>query len=392
VTTTAFDHLAIGTPKSLFEWGEYFRERPVEYSEAHGGFWTVSRHEDIVAVLKAPSVFVSSRGTTIPSMNNPVPSLPTQADEPKHRYYRALIAPFLTPGAVGRLTSDIQGIVTHAIDAFIEGGTADLVTELAQPIPAKVMSRAFGLSDEDSDSVSTTFAKIVAAGTLGDSVAQALAFEQFMDWVKHKLGSSRSSSGGDLVAAILSAKAKDGLSDEECEGILWTAASAATETTAHAIGHGVNLLDVFPSVRAQLVADSTLIPGAVEEILRLGSPTFMMKRTVASPTELGGAHLGAGDQVMIAFGWGNHDGMFFENVQEFDLQRLPNQHLSFGYGIHKCSGMHLARAEVRIALESVLARLPDYERTLEVSPSLHSGVHWAFDSFPVRFTPGPRIA
>jgi cytochrome P450 len=263
--TISFDHTSLNNQKELFEWGEYFRGRPVEYSEAHGGFWVVSRHEDLVHVLKNPDVFASGSGTTLPSIGLPVPALPTQSDEPKHRFYRTLLAPFLTPGSVARKESAIRQIISNAIDTFIERGEADLVTELAQPIPAQVMARTFGFNEDEASFVSETFAAIMKARTLGDSEGQRVAVDQYMAWVRAQLSSRRSRPREDLASTIVAAQIEGSpLGDEECEGILWTAAAGAIETTAHAIGHSLHLLAEFPDIRARLLAEPSLIQAAVE--------------------------------------------------------------------------------------------------------------------------------
>jgi cytochrome P450 len=386
-----FDHTKLRNDRDLFAWGDYFRARPIEYSTAHGGFWVVSRHEDLLEVLKNPSLFASSGGTTIPAMGQPVPALPTQSDEPNHRHYRAIITPFLTPGAVAEQSGTIRDIVSDLIDTFIERGEADLVAELSQPIPAMVMARAFGFTAAEAQFVAEQFSAIMMAGTIGDVDAQGAAVDKYMAWVRARLAERRAAPGSDLASAIVAAKI-DGipLSDEECEGILWTAAAGAVQSTGHAIGHALYLLAKHPEVRAQLLVDRTLVPVAVEEMLRLQAPTFMMKRTVTQATEIGGVQLRLGDQVLMVFGWANHDGQVFTNPEDFDLHRARNPHLTFGHGIHKCSGMHLARAELALVVEAVLARLPDYQLVSEVRPTLHAGLLWGHDALPVRFTPGHR--
>jgi cytochrome P450 len=391
MTMSSFDHAELQHDE-LFEFGSRFLEElPITWTESHGGYWVVTRHADIVAMLKDHRRFLSSGGVTIPPMGQPVPVLPTESDEPSHRYYREALQPLLTPGAVASNETAIRDIVSNAIDAVIESGEADMISDIAQPVPVLAMAQTMGFDAADAQYVFETFSALVEAGTRHDLEAQGAAVTGYITWLHQKLDERRADPRNDLPSAVLAVR-RDGrpLSDEECVGILWAGAAGAVETTAHAIGHALDLLDAHRGVRDRLRADPALIPNAVEEVLRLNSPTFMMKRTVSEDTFFGGVDMKAGQQVLVCFGWANYDASVFDDPDAFRLDRSPNHHLSFGYGIHKCVGMHLARQELRIVLEEVLQRMPDYERTSETLPRLRAGIMWGFDSVPVRFTLGPR--
>jgi cytochrome P450 len=161
------------------------------------------------------------------------------------------------------------------------------------------------------------------------------------------------------------------------------------DTTKHSIGHAIYNLGVRPELRRRLIENPKLISAAVEENLRMDAPAYMTARHVAEDIEIGGVQMRAGERVMLVYGFGNHDENAFSCPEEFRLDRQGNNHLSFGHGIHTCVGMHLARIEIRIAIEEVLARMPDYELIVPIpEPKVRGGLMWAFDGLPVRVRSG----
>lgn len=386
--TIAFDH---GDPRisdALRAWGRQLQASPsLPYSDAHGGFYVVSRQADICAVARDTEHFSSAQGITIPPLANPVPSIPAEADEPMHRHYRAALSEYLTPGAVRRYEDDIRGLVTRTIDEFVERGEADLVGDLAARIPTLATARVFGFDPDEAVRFDRGFRAVVeAAGA--DVDTQVRAVNDFIAFLKTRIDERRAAPRDDAISSIATFEA-DGraFTDDECLGLLWSIAGAATDTTRHAIGHTLYHIHENPDVREQAIADPALIPVVVEECLRLEAPAFSIARTVVREVTVADTTLHPGDRVLLVYGWGNRDAALFENPDELVVgRRNVMQHCTFGKGIHTCIGMHLARMEVRLVVEQVLERLPDYRLSVPAGPQLAGGLMWGFDSLPATFT------
>jgi cytochrome P450 len=176
------------------------------------------------------------------------------------------------------------------------------------------------------------------------------------------LAERRDSPADDLMSALLAAQGDGGgLSDDDLLGFCFLLLVAGNDTTTSLIGNGVELLARYKEQRAELAADPTLIPAAVEEMLRIESPTQALSRTAMRDVELHGSTILAGSRVMLLWGSANLDDREFADPEEFDIHRRAPRHLGFGHGIHVCLGAALARLESRVAFEELLARSPEYE-------------------------------
>lgn len=389
-----FDYTDPRTTQHLLEVYTHLRTHcPVAHSPAHGGAWVISRYDQICAVAKNHEVFSSAGGTTLPAVGNPVPALPPESDPPVHTAARETLMPFLTPGAIKDYEPYVRGIVTELIDGFIEAGEADLVADFAKLIPAHVVARLCGFDPEDGANI-FTWADMMAEGAgTGDADLVQRGAVAYFGFLQRVIDERRANPRNDLIDAVLNIEL-DGrpFTNDECLGMLFTTTIGAIETTVNAIAHGLRLLALNPAVRTRLIDDPDLSIRAVQEILRLEAPAQMLARTVAQETEFGGQTMKPGERVLLLWGAGNHDPERFDRPDEFDLDRPRNSHLSFGYGIHRCVGMHLARMEMRIAIEEVVARMPDFALVEDVAPVAVGGVARALRSLPVRFTRGTRSA
>jgi cytochrome P450 len=173
--------------------------------------------------------------------------------------------------------------------------------------------------------------------------------------------------------------------EDEQLGLMWSAAGGAIDTTKLAIGHAIRELGLDRTTRQKLIENPAAIPVAVEDSLRLNAPAFMTARYVDKPVTVAGAAMKTGDRVLLVYGFGNRDETAFACPRELQLDRPPNKHLTFGHGIHLCVGMHLAKLELKIVVEELLARIPEYSLvTPEAGPVLHGGMMWGFDTLPIR--------
>lgn len=391
-----FDHMDPAVSADLSGVYKTLRDEcPVTKTDAHGSFWAISRYDDLIRAALNHRELNSGGGVAIPPIGNPLPGLPTESDEPEHKAYRGVIWPFLTPGAVKRHADGIRALTNELIDDIIESGEVDLVPTLAEPLPIRAAGLALGFTEAEGTRFYDYFRDMVEATNRGDVEAATAAGGAFVGFLSEVLAEVTANPRDDsVVTAISTAAYDDGqpFEDHERIGLLLTTAAAAVETTTHAIAHSLNRI-AEPRIKQRLIDDPELIPSAVDEALRIDSPNNMMARTVATTMEFGGEKLEEGDRALLLYGSGNLDERAFPDPNTFVVDRSPNRHLAFGWGIHKCAGQHFARLEMGIVIEEVLRRMPDYQVVGEAPPArMKGGLFWSLDSLPVRFTPGPREA
>lgn len=389
-----FDHTDVDYATDVVERYRTLRSRcPVVHSDRHGGFWVVSKYDTIIKILRRPDAFISGEGIMIPPLPFPVRGIPTESDGALHADYRAVFMPYLTPGAVAGYEVVVRECTTTLLDGFIEDGKADFLTQFANRLPGQVVAGFFGLDPDDGERC-YEWTTTVLAPTGTDPAAVADAAQQLALFITGALARARVNPGDDLISAIVTHQNAGGspYSDEECVGLLFTAIGGALETTVSALGSTLLLLDRFPEARAELLADPGLAARAVEEVLRLESPVHSPSRTVAHDVELDGVQYRQGDRVLLLFGSGNYDDEKFADPERFDLHRPTNQHLTFGHGVHRCVGAPLAQLEMRVALEEVLRRIPDFRVTAYEGPSVHAGGTWGLSRLDIEFTPGPTVS
>jgi cytochrome P450 len=334
---------------------------PVLHSDNYDGFFVLSRHRDIIRVLKNPRTFSSASGITIPRMTLAANSIPTESDEPDHSHYRRVLWPFLTPRAVAGYEGLVRRTVTELINDFIETGQADIMEQLAKPVPALVTGQFFGFTAEEGRRLYELLETMLAIGPTDPERGQAAGTELYAMY-QASLDAARHSPGEDVSSAIVTYDYEGRtFSNDECLGLLLTATAGALATTVAAIGCAVRLLWEFPDQRRRLIEHPELSARAVEEVLRMDAPAHALLRTVTESCEVGGVTLESGDRVLLLYDSGNYDGGAFEDPEQFKVDRPNNAHLSFGHGIHKCEGQHLARLEIQVVIEEFLRRIPDYE-------------------------------
>lgn len=388
-----FDHTAEDYAVDVLERYRALRSRcPVAHSDRHGGFWVISKYDTIIKILRQPDIFISGEGIMIPPLPFPVRGIPTESDGALHTDYRAVFMPYLTPGAVAGYEPVVRQRTTALLDTFIEDGRADFVAQFAKRLPGQVVAGFFGFDPEDGERCYEWSATILAPGE-GDSAAVADAAQQLAVFISDALSRARANPSDDLISAIVTHKNPEGkhFSEEECVGLLFTAIGGALETTVSGLFSTLMLVDRFPNVRAELIADLSLAGRAVEEVLRMESPVHSPSRTVARDVVVDGVQLRKGDRVLLLFGAGNYDDEKFADPEEFSLHRAHNPHLTFGHGVHRCVGAPLAQLEMRIALEEVIRRIPDFRVCAKTGPSVHAGGTWGLSSLEIEFTPGPKL-
>jgi len=331
---------------------------PVARVEDFDGFWILSRYADVSAAARNPAVFSSAEGITIPKLPIP-PQICLEQDEPEHSRYRRPMQQWLSPGRMARLEGRVREIVDSLIDGFVAKGEIDIAAELAEPVPPLVMALLMGLPDSDWHTFRDQMNRIVGYAAAEDPAASAAASQEFVGYLAGKLAERRANPGDDMLSDIATLQI-DGapLSDADAISMAFLLLGAGHETTVGAIGGLLYYLAREPELQRQLRENPTLLPGAAEEAVRLVAPLPGMGRTVLTDTELDGTALPAGSRVMLLYGSANRDPEMFADAEEFRLGRDSNRHVGFGQGIHRCVGAPLARLELTVVLEQVLARLP----------------------------------
>jgi len=368
---------------------------PVVYSRAYGGHWVVTRYKEAAEVLRDPARFSSYPNNLVPHGFGKF--IPLEYDPPVHTVFRHALQPLFNPHRMNALEPRIRAIVTELIDGFAARGSAEYIAEFAHELPARVFLALMGWPLEDAQmftaATDTTLHGIPGASEEESLAARAEAAGRMMAYFAAVVADRRSGAAdaSDVTASIINSDIEiDGelrqlTSDELCN-IFMLLLIAGLHTTQGSLAWGVMHLGAHPEQRAALVADSSLIPAAVEEILRIEAAVSMGRRVVED-TELGGVRLRAGDQMLVMLTGANRDAREFDNPNDLQVTRTPNRHLSFGTGPHRCLGSHLARVVLRIAFEELLRRLPDIEPDPD-RPSISNGAQVrGVLELHIRFTP-----
>jgi cytochrome P450 len=369
-------------------------ESPVHWQERDRdgarGFWIVSRYEDVKHVSKNPRLFCSERGTNIRDMQQQQGGrMMLMMDPPDHGRYRRLVSPGFTPRRIEALGSHIAGIVDAVIDNVAGKGECDFVTEVAAELPLRVIAEFLGVPEGDRHKIFDWSNRLIGFEDpefMKDAANLTAAIEMY--GYADRLAEDRLASPQDDITTLLLNAEVEGekLSRPEFSAFFLLLAVAGNETTRNLISHGMRLLIEHPKARERLLADRTLLPSAIEEMLRFSPPVMYFRRTATQDAEIGGVPIAAGDKVTVWYPSANRDEDVFERPDVFDITRDPNDHLAFGVGEHFCLGSHLARLEIRVMFERLLERLPDIRPNGPVR-YLHSHFINGVKSMPVRFTP-----
>ena len=372
------------------------REAPVyRHRETNGpGFWALTRHEDIVRVARDPTTFNQAPALFIedlPAGNlRDSPDVMINMDSPRHTRFRALVSRGFTPRIIQRLEGRVREVVTELIDAFAARGSADFVRELASELPMRIILELVGVPREEQPAVLDFSMRFFGAldpeyeGGPQDLDALMRGIEAVGDRLAEE---RRREPKDDMLSQLVSAEV-DGqkLSNTEIGGFFRLLLGAGHDTTKNLLSNGMLTLIEHPAARRLLQEDPSRIPGGVEEMLRFTPSVLYFRRNAVRDTDLRGQKIAAGDKVVLWYVSGNRDEEVFRDPDTFDVQRTPNDHLSFGGGVHFCLGASLSRLEVRVAFEEILRRLPDLELA---GPVVRVRSNWILGvkSMPVRFTP-----
>jgi cytochrome P450 len=360
---------------------------PVAHSDQHGGYWVVTEYEDVLAVLQDWQTFSSAHGLNIPQTPGVVRNLPVEADPPEQRIYKRIINPYFTPASVSVWEQGMRELVRRLADGFLAKGECDFMNDFARPFPSLgFFEFAIGAPAEEIEHVAYLASK---SSTPKDPAARE-CWQGLYEWIDAFTKRRRSEpSRGDVVDAV-NAATFDGrpLTQDEIIGIVQLLVLGGLETTAAALGQMFERFAHEPELADTLRTRPELIPSAIEELLRVGSPFIAVARTAMKDSELGGQHIKAGDKVLISFASANADEGEFEHADQFDLDRERNRHIAFGLGPHRCAGSNLARMNLRLSLEELLPRMTNIAIAPRAEIPYHSTLTRSPLSLPLTFTPG----
>jgi cytochrome P450 len=346
---------------------------PVLWVGEFGG-WVVSRYADVATVFRSPHASSDRTGVARRTLAPEFAELFTKRshsmlnnDPPRHTRLRLLVNKAFTPKTVEALAPFIQRFVDDVLDAAAARGRMDVIRELAYPLPATVIAEMLGVPAQDrdhfkqlSDDTSAAVGSIltnIPPDVLRRSMA---AMDELLEYIRGVVAQRRAEPRDDLLTALVRAQeAGDRLSEEELLANAVLLLNAGHETTTNLIGNGTLALLRHPDQAQRLRDDPSLVPSAVEELLRYDSPVQFTSRLLTADLELGGKRLRAGQMVLLLLGSANRDPEQFADPDRLDIGRPDNKHLAFGLGPHFCLGAPLARLEGRIVFETLLRRLPN---------------------------------
>jgi cytochrome P450 family 142 subfamily A polypeptide 1 len=355
-----------------------------------GKVWGITRHADVRAVSVQPERFCSGQGSR--PDQDPVPHM-IDMDEPAHLLRRKLVATGFTPRRVAAQEDRVRELADAIIDRVCERGECDLVRDVAAWLPIEVIGQALGFAPDDYGTL-LEWSDTLLSALVGQQDEETLlrmmeAFNGYVAYVSGAVAERRETPTDDLLSILVHAEV-DGsrLSEQDVLHESLLILIGGDETSRHVMSGGVWQLLHDRDEWERLRADRSLLPTAVEEMLRWVSPIKNMSRTVVEDTTFEGKDMKAGEKVLLLYPSANRDAEVFADPFRFDVARTPNEHVAFGHGNHFCLGNALARVEIRALVDRLLDRLPDLELVTPAEPAYRpANFVSGYETLQVRFTP-----
>jgi cytochrome P450 len=343
-------------------------EAPLYYNETHD-FFAVSRFEDVEKGLLDAQTYISGKGAILEVIKADIaipPGVIIFEDPPTHTIHRRLLSRAFTPRRVAELEPKIREFCAHSLDPLVGSDRFDFIADYGAQMPMRVISMLLGIPESDQEAVrdhvdANLRTKEGEPMEVTENGITGAMFADYVDWrAEHP--------SDDIMTELLNVEFTDEtgavrrLRRQELLTYLEVLAGAGNETTTRLIGWTAKVLADHPDQRAELVKDPSLIPNAIEEILRFESPAHHVGRSVTrTDVSVHGVTVPAGSVMLFLLASANRDDRRFEDGDAFDIRRSEGRHLTFGNGIHLCMGAALARMEGRIALEELLTRFPEWD-------------------------------
>ena len=372
-------------------WKRLRDEQPLYYNERYD-FYALSRFDDVEPALVDWRTYSSAKGTLLEliksGMEIPRGSIIFE-DPPDHDLHRGLLSRVFTPRKMGAIEPKVREFCARCLDPLVGTGGFDFIHDLGAQMPMRTIGMLLGIPEQDQEELRDRIDQglRLREGTMPDATVQETrdqsnAFEEYIDWrAEHP--------SDDLMTELLRAEYEDAdgtrrrLTRDEVLGYVNLLAAAGNETTTRLIGWTGKVLADNPDQRRELVEDRSLVPRAIEELLRFEPPSPVQARYVTRDAEHHGQVVPEGSAMLLLNASGNRDERRFPNADRFDIHRRIDHHLAFGYGTHFCLGAALARLEGRIALDEVLARFPTWEVDWDNAVQARTSTVRGWESLPV---------
>jgi cytochrome P450 len=372
-------------------WKRMRDEAPVYWNEQYQ-FWALSRFADVYEASRDVETFSSARGTVLELIDHPIDTFAPMIfqDPPYHTLLRALVSRAFTPRRVASLEDRIRELVAEFLDPLVGGGSFDFVQEFAAKLPAMVIGSLLGVPEADQDTVRIQTDEMLHIEP-GESMADKRAVVDLYGYWFELIKERRAQPRDDMITALTQSEmiGDDGtprrLDDMELLAFIGLLSGAGNETVARLLSWAAVLLARNPDQRALLVADTSLLPNAIEELLRYEAPSPIQARWVTRPVELHGVTIPAECKIALLTGSAGRDEREYPDADRFDARRVMNRHASFGNGPHFSLGAALARLEARVALEETLARFPTWDVDESGLEWVHTSTVRGYETVP--FTP-----
>jgi cytochrome P450 len=367
----AFDPSSYAIHEDPFPLYRRMQDEAPLYHNPEIGFWALTRFEDVLAGLADWGALSSAQGTLIEHVQSgsPPPDMMIFHDPPRHEHLRRLIGRTFTPRRVAELEGQIRAMCAEWLDPLVDVGEGEIVADLAAKLPGAVIATLLGVPVVDRARIKSLSDRMLHRedGSLSMPEDGMLAALELVEIFTKLVADRRASPTDDLISGLVHTEVPgaDGrverLADDEILSFCLLLGVAGNETTAKMIATGVVVLDAFPDERARVVANPSMWPGAVEELLRYDPPSHYQGRVSTRPLTYHGQEIPKSSIVLLVNGAANRDPRVFAEPERYVADRAIERQVAFGHGIHFCLGAPLARMETRIALEELLARFPVYE-------------------------------
>jgi cytochrome P450 len=372
-------------------WKRLRDEAPLYWNEKYE-FYALSRWDDVDAAMLDWKTYISGRGSVLEIIKAGVEIPPGSIlfeDPPTHDMHRSLLSRVFTPKKMNALEPQVRAYCAQVLDPLVGSGHFDFVEDLGRFMPMRVIGMLLGIPEQDQVAIRD---RLDEGLRLDEGVpserdynanAQFDVFSEYVTWrADHP--------SDDLMTELLNAEFEDDtgtrrtLSHQEIIGYAGLLAGAGNETTTRLIGFSGEVLGRHPEQRAELVADRSLIPNAIEELLRYESPSPVQSRYVTRDVELHGHTVPEGSIMVMLNGSANRDERHYADGDAFDIHRDVGRHQAFGYGIHLCLGAALARLEGRVALDEVLTRFPEWDVDYDQAKRARTSTVRGWETLPAR--------
>ena len=374
-------------------WKRMRDEAPVYHNEKYG-FWALSRFQDVLDASLDANRFSSAYGTVLELMQDEANSSPMMIwkDAPQHTQLRKLVSRSFSPRRISELESRIRSICARYLDPQVGSDGFDYVEEFGARVPVMVISSLLGVPEEDQDEIREWTDALLHRdpGETGTTETHEKISQQLWGYFGRYIEERRKQPKDDMMSDLIAAEIeidngeKRRLGNVELLSFIGLLSGAGNETVARFLGWAATALASFPDERRALVDDPSLIPNAVEELLRFEAPSPVQARRLTGEVELHGQRLAAGSNILLLTASAGRDEREYPDPDRLDVRRQIDRHVSLGYGTHFCLGASLARMESRVALEETLARFPTWEVEWDATEMVHTSTVRGYAKVPIR--------